>query len=111
MPILVPEGQRNSLPCRHAAGHVHAHVLAAFFFVNGLGGVKKLFGFRRVFRAGAEHPGAPFACPVPVRKAGAGEGLLQFFFLGGGGGAVILQQCGINTGDDGHIFRPLHAAF
>ena len=102
--------QGNRLTCRNAADHMDSHILTALFFVHRSCGVKKLFGFRGIFRTGAEHPGTPFALPVPVRKTGAGEGFLQFLFLGGGGSAVFLQEGGINAGDDSNILRPLHAA-
>ena len=81
------------------------------FFISGFGRVKQLFGFGCIFGADTEHTSTVFATPVPVGKAGAGEGLLQLRLFGGGGPAVFRQQTGVNTGDDRHVLGPFHTAF
>ena len=91
--------------------HGHIHPAQVLFFVSGLGGGKQLLGLRCIFRPGAEHTGALFALIVPVGEAAAGKGIVQLLLFGLGGLAVLVHQPAVDGGDDGHVFRPFHAAF
>ena len=91
-------------------GKMHVHRPGSVLFIEGTGLGKELLGLRGVFRPGAEHARPVAALPVPVRKAGAGERLLQAGKLFLGGAPVFLQQPGVHVRHHGHILRPLHAA-
>ncbi|CAN3974220.1 Aminopeptidase pepS, partial [Dysosmobacter welbionis] len=108
--VPVRHSQGAGHPRGNGAGEIHRHCPQAVPFIGPAGLLKEVLGVRSVLRTGAEHGSAVFALPVPVGEAGPGEGLLQLRPLVGGGTTALLQQAGVDAGDDGHILRPLHAA-